>query len=313
MGQSAARAAAVALFICLPMAALAAETLTGAYALPDGQPKVSATLIATPGRDGLETLDIAMTARGQQHSVERYKTELSKQLHVIAVSSDFRTFVHEHGDRPGANGHFRIAMRLPHPGLYYVYADGVPTGLGQQVMRFALNVGDAPARQQPSLPASSSLEAADGRYTARFDPFELHAGQESQLSLHLSRAGQPAPDVAPFLGVAAHAVFIGAADLTYVHVHAAPAVAPKVGGTGLPMQSDLTGTSSGAPAGHHEMAGMDMPGMDGMRAAPLAAGARVPSDLTLHVLAPKAGTYLLWIQFMAGGQVRTVPFVVAVA
>lgn len=36
-------------------------------------------------------------------------------------------------------------------------------------------------------------------------------------------------------------------------------------------------------------------------------------DLTLHVRAPKAGTYLLWMQFMADGQVRTVPFVVLVA
>ena len=42
-------------------------------------------------------------------------------------------------------------------------------------------------------------------------------------------------------------------------------------------------------------------------------GTRVSPDLTLHVRAPKAGTYLLWLQFTAGGQVRTVPFVVAVA
>ena len=72
------------------------------------------------------------------------------------------------------------------------------------------------------------------------------------------------------------------------------------------------------------MAGMDMPGMGhagggghggmpGMGGAPMRPGTRVPPDLTLHVRAPKAGTYLLWMQFMAGGQVRTVPFVVPVA
>jgi hypothetical protein len=32
----------------------------------------------------------------------------------------------------------------------------------------------------------------------------------------------------------------------------------------------------------------------------------------LHVQPPKAGTYKLWVQFIGGGKVRTVPFVVAV-
>jgi len=186
---------------------------------------------------------------------------------------------------------------LPRPGLYHIYADGVPSGIGQQVMRFELNVGGGPAHPPPATPVPSPLETADGRYAARFDPFELRAGQESQLGLHLSRDGKPAPDVTPFLGVAAHAT---------------PAAAPDTGGTGAPMQRDLTGTAAAAPVRHQGMAGMEMPDGDAMP-PPLRAGARVPPDLTLHVLAPKAGTYLLWIQFMAGGKVRTMPFVVAVA
>ncbi len=312
MSKSAFRAAAFALAACLPLAAHAAETLTGAYVLPDGRTKVGAMLVATPGRSGIEMLDIAMTQLGKQRPVAKYETELSKQLHVIAISSDFRTFVHEHADRPAANRHFRVAVPLPHPGLYHVYTDGVPSGIGQQVMQFELDVGGAPAQPPPATPAPSLLDAADGRYAARFAPFELRAGQESQLSLHLSRDAKPPPDVTPFLGVAAHAVFIGPADLTYVHVHATPAAAPNTGGTGASMQRDLTGTAAAAPARHQGMAGMEMPD-GGAMPPPLRAGARVPPDLTLHVLAPKAGTYLLWIQFTAGGKVRTMPFVVAVA
>ncbi len=312
MSQSALHAAAFAFVACLPLAAHAGETLTGAHALPDGGPKVSATLVATPGRDGAETLDIAMAATGQQRPITKYETELSKQLHVIAVIGDFRTFMHEHADRPAANGHFRVAMRLPRPGLYHVYADGAPSGIGQQVMRFELNVGGAPAQPPPAPPVASPLEAADGRYAARFDPFELRAGQESQLSLHLSRDGKPAPDVTPFLGVAAHAVFIRAADLTYVHVHATPAAASDTCRTGTPMRHDLAGTPGAAPAGHHGMAGMEAPGAGAMP-PPLRSCAWVPADLTLHVLAPKVGTYLLWIQFTARSKVRTMPFVVAVS
>lgn len=302
------QAATIAMLAAWPIAASAGAPLQGTYALPEGQAKVSATLTASPATGSHVTVDIAMTALGQQHPVMHYETELSKQLHVIAISSDFSTFVHEHGDRPGPDGHFRIAVPLPHPGLYHVYADGVPAGLGQQVMRFDLAVGKLPLPSAGSL-QPSGLEAADGAYKVRFDPFALHAGQESQLGLHVSRTGKPASDLTPFLGVAAHAVFVEAADLTYVHVHAAPAAAPAAGGTGAAMPHDMTGkTSSAAPASNDDA----MAGMEGM-GAPLPAGSHVPPDMTLHILAPKAGTYRLWVQFMAGGQVRTVPFTVAVS
>lgn len=51
-----------------------------------------------------------------------------------------------------------------------------------------------------------------------------------------------------------------------------------------------------------------MPGMGG--ALPLTG--QVPPDLALHIEPPKAGPYRLWLQFMAGGQVRTVAFTVIV-
>ena len=277
-------ATAIMMLAGSPMARAAAP-LQGIYALAQGQPSVSATLAATPGRGSHLTVDIAMAAMTRPHTIRRYETELSKQLHVIAISSDFRTFLHAHGDRPGPDGHFHIALPLPHPGLYHVYADAVPAGLGQQVMRFEVTVGHASAAT-PIAPKPPGLSAADGRYSVRFAPFTLQAGQESQLSLHVSRDDQPAPDLTPFLGVAAHAVFIDTADLTYVHVHAAPAA-----------------SHPDAPAGMESMAGMG---------APLPPGSHLPPDLTLHILAPKAGSYRLWLQFIAGGQVRTVPFAVSV-
>ena len=48
-----------------------------------------------------------MTRLGTGQPVTRHETELSKQLHLIAVSGDLRAFMHEHGDRPDANGHLR--------------------------------------------------------------------------------------------------------------------------------------------------------------------------------------------------------------
>ena len=285
------RAALLGLMLAASAHAAPPATVAGIYALPDGKPQVSATLSVTPGvgaAAGAQVLDVAMARPGDARPLTRYDVELSKRLHVIAVSDDFRVFLHEHAGRPGADGHFRVPMRFPKGGAWHVYADAVPSGVGQQVLRVAISLDPAgtSAAAPPAVPQPTGLEGHDGRYGVRFDALDLRAGQEAQLTLHVLSDGKPAHDLAPFLGVAAHAVLISAADLSYVHVHAAPA------GMGA-MQ-------------HHGMAGM--PGMD----APLP-DARLPADLVLHVTAPKAGTYLLWLQFSAGGQVRTVPFVVAAA
>jgi len=292
-----------------------ASTLSGAYALPDGQPKVAATLTATPkagGPAGTQILEVAMIRLATGRPVLRYQTELSKQLHLIAVSGDLQTFVHDHGDRPDGSGRFRVAMTFPHGGLWHIYADAVPAGLGQQVMRFDLDLGGEPSRPQPA-PEPTGLEGADGRYGVRFDTLDLRGGQDAELNLHILRDGQPAPDVTPYLGVAAHAVFISAADLTYVHAHAAPAAALAAGGTGTAMKQDMTGMAGMDMSGMGHAGGGGHGGMPGMGGAPMRPGTKVAPDLTLHVHAPKAGAYLLWLQFMAGGQVRTVPFVVPVA
>lgn len=294
-------------------AAPASAALPGTYALPDGQAKVSASLIVSPGRPGApadtRVLDVAMTRLGTAKPITRYEVELSKRLHVIAVSDDMKTFLHEHGEQPGADGHFRVPLTFPHGGVWHVYADAVPAGFGQQVMRFEVSLGNVenPPPPRPTPPQPTGLEGTDGRYGIRFDALDLRAGQEAELSLHVLRDGTAAPDLTPYLGVAAHAVFISAADLTYVHAHAAPAEAQTAGGTGSPMMHGMTMPGMGHAEGHangHEA----MPGMGG---APMHPGTMVPANLVLHMRAPKAGTYLLWLQFMAGGQVRTVPFVVA--
>jgi hypothetical protein len=51
--------------------------------------------------------------------------------------------------------------------------------------------------------------------------------------------------------------------------------------------------------------------MEGM-GPPLAPGSCVPADLGLHVTPPRSGDYVLWVQFMGGGSVRTVRFVIPV-
>ncbi len=293
----AARRVVLAAPVLLPFAAAARpvpQTVGGVFALAGASPKATATLTATPDRNLTKsgdpgvpmTLDVTMTAIGAKKPIERYDPELGKVMHLIAVSDDLRDFVHVHSEGVDKRGQVETYARFPHSGFYHVYADATPSGLGQQVFRFDLRVGtaqgaSAPAAAPPLPPPS--LDAANGAYAVRLDPFTLAAGQEAMLRLHILHDGQPAPDVTPFLGVGLHAVLIAASTLSYIHVHAQ---APGTPGTG-------------------------MGGMPGMGDAPPLTGP-VPPDLALHIEPPGPGTYRLWLQFMAGGRVRTMAFTVVV-
>jgi len=286
--------------------ARAEPSVQGTYALPDGTPKVTAVLTAAPESGLRRTLDIAMTPLGGTNPIQQYDVELSKELHVIGVDSALRTFVHEHGDRPDPSGHFQVGISFPHPGLWHIFADAVPHRMGQQVLRFDLPVGSTPSSQAGPDLAPTGPVAADGRYAVRLESLQLKSGQQATIQLHLLRDGKPAPDVTPYLGVAAHAVFVAAADLSYVHVHAAPAATQSM--SSAHMQGDMTGM-----AHEHGTSGMaassgPMPMMEEM--SPLAPGAHVEPDLVLHVTPPKPGDYVLWIQFMGDRRVRTVRFVI---
>jgi len=86
---------------------------------------------------------------------------------------------------------------------------------------------------------------------------------------------------APSFGVPAHAVFEGTDDQAYVHAHA--------------MSAGAANAAHGSHGSAHDPAGP------------------VSAQVMLHAMPPHAGRYALWIQFMADGEIRTVPFVVDVA
>lgn len=199
---------------------------------------------------------------------------------MLATDSDFSSFVHEHAGKLGTDGRFKVTMHFPKPGTYHVYADAVPTGLGQQVVRFEVPVEGAASPTAPQPPVNAA-QGSDGPYTVKLDASSLQAGAESMMTLTILKDGKPATDLAPFLGVAAHAVFVSTDDLAYVHAHAMGADAPK---------------------GDHTS-----------HAAHDAQGAALPANLMLHATPPRAGRYALWIQFKGGDQIRTVPFLVTVA
>ena len=290
----------------------APAALEGSNALLGTEQSVTGTLAAAPGKDNSQSLDFALMRIGEGKLITKYDVELTKQLHVIAISDDFTTFLHDHVTQVAKDGHFRLNMAFPQPGLYHVYADSTPSGLGQQVLRFDLPVGTAQTSGTLPAPRARNLEGADGPYAVKFDNLDLTASQEAELTLHVEKGGKPATDLHPFLGVAAHAVFIDTDDLSYLHVHALPGSAKPAAGAASHEMKGMEGM-------HHDMGDMKgmpgmshMSGMDMSHTPAMPASAKVGSDLSLHVKPAKAGNYALWIQFIGGKEVRTVAFGVAV-
>lgn len=254
-------------------------SIKGAFALSGTTEKVIAQLSIEETGPLSRDLLITFADKTTGKRIAQFDEELTQELHVLATDSAFSTFLHEHPGKAGPDGQFRVAMTFPKPGVYHVFADAMPTGLGQQVVRFDVNVS-APAGATSSQPVSAPREGTDGPYTVQLDKAGLQAGKVSMLNLTVLKNGTPAQDLGLYLGVPAHAVFVGTDDLAYVHAHAMSADAAK-------------GAHGGHGAAH--------------QAGP------VPARMMLHAQPPHAGRYALWIQFMASDEIRTVPFVVDVA
>ena len=255
----------------------ATTTITGQNALAGTDAKVTGTLTAIPAGQPTDLkLDVVLSQPGQPKPVTKYDADLGKAMHVIAISEDLTVFIHHHVDHV-IDGHGQVRIRFPKAALYHIYVDSMPHTLGQQVQRFDLPVGDAPAAPPLKL-TPGMLSAESGPYQVTFDTLDLKAGEPSMLTLHIAENGKPAKDLKPFLGVGAHVVLISADSLDYVHVH--------------PMAMDDM-----AGGGHaHDMPGMTMP-------------AAISPDMMLHVAVPKPGLYKLWVQFDGGRSLYTLPFV----
>jgi len=249
----------------------AAQILRGEAALQGYPAQTQGFLKATPaaGKPLNEHLDIWMTLPKSTAPIRQFQTEMTKKAHVIIVSDDFKTFLHIHPTL-APNGHFLITQALPAAGTYFVYADALPNDLNHQVFRFKLDVGHPSAPSARSLP-STGMGVQAGPYEVDLSSVRIHSGRMEMLDVQVLENGKPAKDLHPYLGAAAHAVFLNAKDLSYVHVH--------------PMGADMMGMQ-----------------MDMSKPMPeLPDGASVSSDMMLHIALREPGTYKLWLQFRGAG------------
>lgn len=255
-----------------------AQTIEGQFALQGQDPKTEAHLkvAPVPGKPLTEQLDFWMTKSGSAAPITNYQIEMTQPLHMIIVSSDFKHFYHEH-PKLTRTGHMLLTHTFSDPGSYLVYSDALPNNLNHQVFRFAVNVDSAASGPRVLQPTGMAVKA--GPYEVDISSVRLHAGTMSMLDVVILKDGKPATDLHPYLGVPAHAVFLNAQDLSYVHVH---------------------------PMTMEQMGSMDM----SKEPPPLPEAGPSPSEMMLHISLKQTGNYKMWLQFRGGQQLYVAEFTV---
>ncbi len=251
--------------LLLTTAGAGAQVLKGVSAYQGDAPVTEGYLKADPvaGDPLSEKLDMWMTLPKSAAPIKSYQVEMTKKIHVVIVSDDFKTFLHIHPNLL-PNGHFQITQKFPAPGLYQVYADGLPNQLNHQVFRFELPVGGAAKPAAARVLPATGMGVQVGPYEVDLSTVRLKAGRMEMADVEILENGKPAKDLHPYLGAPAHAVFLNSKDLSYVHVH---------------------------PMGMNDSMDMSKPMPD------LPDNASVSGEMMLMVSIKEAGSYKLWLQF----------------
>jgi Cu+-exporting ATPase len=248
---------------------------TGMAATPQDTPAAKVAFQTTaPLQPGVATtLTFRLTDPATGAPLSGLAVEHEAPMHLIIASRDLRFFDHVH-PVAGAPGEYQLTYTFPAAGEYTLYDEFAVSGHADEVHQVLAQVGSATGAA-PDLAPSAATQTVAGLTLTLGPAGTLRAGQPAGFVVHATQNGQPARDLAPWLGAAAHIAVIGQDGSFFTHEHGVAGVTPPSG----------------------EMAMADPPAQYG-------------PDLAFAVRFPQPGLYKLWVQFTYQGKVLTAPWVV---
>jgi hypothetical protein len=177
---------------------------------------------ADPGQD--QFVEFKITGPDGK-AVSRLQETEGARMHLIAIRSDLTGYQHIYPEQNEGSSWW-AALNLT-PGSWRIIVDFEPTAaLGREiVLGTELQVsGDFRAEQ---LAAPTDRVAVDGFVATVSGGLSTYGGKE--LSVDITRDGQPVTDLLLAHGTLGHAVMIRPGDLGYLHLHANPVVASNRG------------------------------------------------------------------------------------
>lgn len=148
------------------------------------------------------------------HPVTTFTPTHEKELHFIAVRRDTSGFQHVHPVMDTA-GTWKVGLELA-PGNWRFFADFQPAGHAAP-MTLGIDASVAGHYEPQPLPGTGHSTEL-GQYTVSLDG-ELLPGKSSDLTVSISKNGEPVTDLEPYLAAYGHLVALRVGDLGYLHVH----------------------------------------------------------------------------------------------
>ena len=190
------------------------EAATASLGLSLAEDGYQLTNVSTPTGTNTEgEMTFAVTGPDGQ-PVTDFELDHEQEMHLIAVRGDGQHFAHVHPDM-NADGTWSIPWEWEDAGSYRIFADFVPaeTGEGLTLSTTVQVHGDyEPVATEPA--AETTVDGFDVEVTG-----DLIAGEASELTMTITRDGEPVTELEPYLGAFGHLVALRDGDLAYLHVH----------------------------------------------------------------------------------------------
>jgi hypothetical protein len=279
------------------------------------------TMAATVAPDQVLQLKISDPGWLRSRKVDDFVLDHEHLMHLYLLHEPgLETVYHLHPDQTGP-GQFQLALPSMPAGIYQVYADvvhatGFPETLTARIEVPAIAgrplAGDDAKGVAPEL---SSLRAVNGcpvnpvagpkftlpdGYTMVWNnPDKLSAKSPEVFSFSLLDAkGNPARDMALYMGMVGHAAFVKDDGTVFAHVHPSGTVSMAA----LMMAAAQNTQANGAKTKMDSMPGMDMSsGKDG-------AASHVPNSVGFPYGFPTPGAYRIFVQMKHGQTIETAAF-----
>ncbi|GFZ97003.1 heavy-metal-associated domain-containing protein [Nesterenkonia alkaliphila] len=172
------------------------------------------TEVTAPGETGTGgELSLAVTGPDGDRVTE-FELDHEQEMHLIAVRADGQHFRHVHPERD-ENGTWSIPWEWEEAGTYRIFADFVPAEVGEGLtLSTTVQVAGI---YDPVVAEPASETTVDGFDVAVEG--DLVAGEASELTMTITRDGEPVTELEPYLGAFGHLVALREGDLAYLHVH----------------------------------------------------------------------------------------------
>ncbi|MEV8252308.1 heavy-metal-associated domain-containing protein [Microbacterium sp. NPDC076768] len=168
---------------------------------------------AEVGVEGDLTFEVLNT---EGEPVTEYETAHGKQLHLIVVRSDGSEYRHVHPVLDTSTGTWSLPWTWDAAGTYRAYADFTAGNGTSATLSRTVNVaGLVTPAPSTDVKATDSVDGFDVSISGN-----LVAGTGSELTVEVTRDGEPVTALEPYLGAFGHLVALREGDLAYLHVHA---------------------------------------------------------------------------------------------